>query len=469
MSKVGFDVGKRKKKILPSSPQVATIHALTHEGLGVTSVSGKKVFVFGALPGESVQFKYTRSHRRHDEGVLTQIEANPSPYRINPKCVHFGLCGGCSLQHILPSQQLKIKQDIVLEQLAHIGHLSVQSESLLPPLSSAQWGYRTKGRLGVRYVIKKEELLVGFRERGSNKIAKLERCEVLNPSIGEMLSPLKTMIQSLEGFDAIPQIEFAAGMGQTALIIRHLTPLNEKDLEKLIEFCKTKSNLETTISLYLQPEGNHSCYQLWPEKTTPDSEKNRLKYELTVGAHNLQYQFHPLDFTQINVAMNEQMVNLALELLSLHSTDKVLDLFCGLGNFSLAIATKAAFVIGVEGDEGMVQRASKNAALNNISNTEFFKADLFTEEMESLSLRVNKNGAITKILLDPPRSGAREIVEHIHLFSPEHIVYISCNSATFARDAGILVNQGKYRLEKVGIMDMFPHTQHVEVIGLFTK
>ncbi len=323
----------------------------------------------------------------------------------------------------------------------------------LAPLEGTVNGYRQKARLGVRYVDKKETLLVGFREQGNNKIAIIESCSVLDPRVGKHIQALRNVISSLEGRNVIPQIEVAIGGDEVALIFRHLEPLSDNDIDVLKSFCQTYQ-----FSLYLQPSGVESVHKVYP----PNTDLN-LKYELL--DQQLTYQFHPLDFTQVNHDINQKMVNQALALLNPKPTDTILDLFCGLGNFSLPFAQRSQTVVGVEGAPQMVERAKANADFNRLTNVEFHAFDLSKDFADQLWAKKKYD----KIIMDPPRCGAQEIVNQISILNPKEILYISCNPATFARDAAILVHQHGYHLAKVGVMDMFPHTAHVETIGLFLK
>ena len=445
---------KRKRKPLPTHPIQAVIESLTHDARGVTRINGKAVFIDGALPGEEVMFTYVDQHKRHDEGCVVEI-LKPSVHRVEPRCVHFSTCGGCSLQHMAPSEQIHAKQQILLDSLTHIG--KVTPESLLPPLTGPQWGYRRKGRLGAKYVLKKSEMLVGFREKRGHLLAQLTRCEVLHPVIGERIMELRTLFDSLHARQDIPQIEVAIGdkggdkgNPAAALVFRNLVTLDEHDIAKLCEFGE-----QYDFQIYLQPGGYESVTLLWPSSAT-------LSYGLP--EYNLEMFFSPTDFTQVNAEMNRAMISRTMELLDPQPADRVLDLFCGLGNFTLPLACRAGHVVGVEGDEKLVQRARENARHNGIANAEFHAADLNLMTSESWFGR-----GFNKILLDPPRTGALEIVKRLPEFEASRIVYVSCNPATLARDAAELVHRHGYRMRSAGVMDMFPHTTHVESIALFEK
>lgn len=428
----------------------AQIHGLSHDGRGIATISQKTTFLAGALPGESVTYRIHQKKSSYQEGEAIEI-INASPERTQPPCQHFGLCGGCSLQHMSIQQQLALKQQTLLEQLQHFGR--VTPKNILPPLMANSTGYRRKARLGVKYVIKKDKLLVGFREKNSNYLAELERCAVLHPSVGEHLQDLSALISSLDQYRAIPQIEVAIGDTDTALIFRHLEPLTATDKQKLINFGNEKH-----FHIYVQPNTPLPVERIWP--TTGE---DRLTY--TLPDHDLTFLFHPLDFTQINLEMNRMMVNQAIELLDLSPDDTVLDLFSGIGNFTLPMAKRTKSVTGVEGGEEMVKRAYDNAAYNHLNNTDFHAANLMAPNPSAPWI----NKKYDKILLDPPRAGAKEILPFVPQWQATRIVYVSCNPATLARDAGELVHQYGYQLTHAGIMNMFPHTAHIEAMAVFEK
>lgn len=437
----------RKRKKLPQEPQPASIESVSHEGRGIASIHGKTTFIHGALPGEEVLFKYTNRRARFDEGYTVEV-IKASPDRHVPECPHFGVCGGCSLQHLDSERQLEHKQKVLIQQLEHIG--SVKPEALFEPLTGDTWGYRRKARLGVKYVAKKEKVLVGFREIYSRFVADIDTCKVLHPSVGENLNALKDLIGGLTVYQKVPQIEVAVSDELTVLVVRHLQELTNDDREKLLLFEKTHQ-----VIFFLQPKGPESVTKLNQDSF------HGLKYRLP--DHDIEIVFQATDFTQVNMDINRKMVNRVIELLALTKDDQVLDLFCGLGNFTLPMARYCGQVTGVEGEAGLIERAKFNAMHNAIKNTDFITANLMDESLEATFLHRQYN----KILLDPPRSGAREILEKLNLSNTETLVYVSCNPATLARDAGILVKDKNMRLLKAGVMDMFPHTSHVESIALF--
>ena len=438
---------RRKHKPLPTEAFPADIESLDHDGRGVARVDGKATFIEGALPGEEVMFKYLSQRKTFDEGHVVEV-VQASPDRVAPKCIHFDMCGGCSLQHMAPQAQIQAKQQILLDSFKHIGN--VAPETVLAPLTAGHWGYRRKARLGCRYVFKKESMLVGFRERRSGLLAELTRCEVLHPAIGERIMELRALVGGLQAYKRMPQIEVAIGDETVALVFRNLDELAQADAERLIQFGQQHG-----IHIYLQPKGPDSAYLLWPDHS-------QLSYRLE--EFDLEMLFGPTDFTQVNAAINQKMVHRAVEMLDPQPDDRVLDLFCGLGNFTLPLARRAGEVVGVEGEEGLVQRARENAQHNDLSNVVFHSADLGQEPHRHPWF----GSGFDKLLIDPPRSGAYEIVKHVPAFGAGRIVYVSCNPATLARDAQVLVQAG-YRLKAAGVMDMFPHTTHVESIALFER
>ncbi len=437
-----------RRRRIPAEPVEVRIDSLSHDGRGVARIDGKVVFVEGALPGERVMFRYTGRRRSNDEGCVTEV-IEASPERVTPRCEWFERCGGCSLQHLDPDAQIAAKQRTLMEQLQRIGGL--EPPDILPPLTGPRWGYRHKARLGVRFVKAKGRVLVGFREKRSGYIVDMARCEVLHPVIGGRIQEIAEWIHSLQGCRRIPQIEVAVGDEVAALVIRHLDSLSEEDRVRLQAFGE-----QSGLHIYLQPEGPDSVSLLWPDRS-------RLAYRLP--EFELEFQFLPTDFTQVNSELNRAMVKRAVSLLDPRPDERVLDLFCGIGNFSLPLARLAGEVTGVEGDIGLVRRARENAARNGLENVSFHAADL-TEEMSATPW--GRKG-FDKILLDPPRSGALEILPWLRGLGATRIVYVSCNPATLARDAGELVKRHGYRLVSAGVMDMFPHTAHVESIALFER
>ncbi len=445
---------RTRKQRLPQEPVEAEIESLSHEGRGVAHIDGKAVFISGALPGEKVTFIYTSQRRSHDEGKIEEV-ITASPDRVEPKCRHYAICGGCSLQHLSSEAQINYKQQSMLDGLKHLG--KVEPEEIFEPMTGDSWGYRRKARLGVKFVYKKDKVLVGFRERHGGFLADMDSCEVLHESVGVKLQDFQTLIYKMESRDSTPQIEVAVGDENTALIVRHLKPLSAEDTQLWIGFAQ-----EHNFQLYLQPKGPDTVHLIWPE-----ADKNvGLYYEHK--EFDTKVAFGPQDFFQVNSSINTQMVPRAVELLKLTGTERVLDLFCGLGNFTLPIARHAAQVTGVEGDLVMVKRARETAIANGIENTDYYACNLMGTELELKSQPWLKK-KYDCILLDPPRSGAKEIIEHFGKLKAKRIVYVSCHPATLARDAGELVHTHGYKLVGAGVMDMFPQTAHVESIAVFER
>lgn len=445
---------RSRKQRLPADPVEVTIDSMAHDGRGVAHIEGKAVFVDGALPGERVSFLYTAKRSSHDEGKIHEV-LDPAPERVEARCEAFGLCGGCSLQHLDEKEQIGFKQQTLLENLKRLG--KVEPEEVLEPLTGPHWGYRRKARLGVRDVPKKGRVLVGFREKHSPYLANFTHCHVLHPSVGMKLEAISECIGDLSVSNRIAQIELSIGgreedgNDRVAMVFRNLDPLTADDEARLRAF-----SVDHGFDLYLQPGG--------PDTVVPLSEGvGELSY--TLPDFGVEMFFGPMDFTQVNNDINRSMVARAMELLDPQGDERILDLFCGLGNFTLPIARSAGKVIGVEGDKELVRRAGENAERNGVENAEFHVADLTQDLTGEPWLR----DGIDKLLIDPPRSGALEVIPHAVALKPRRIVYVSCNPSTLARDAGELVNTHGYKLLKAGVMDMFPHTSHVESIALFEK
>ena len=441
-------MSRRRRRKFSRDPFEARVEDLSHDGRGVATHDEKKVFIHGALPGERVMARLTDRKRHYDEGeVLEVLEASPD--RIEPECPHFGQCGGCSLQHLDPARQIEYKDRTLRQNLARIG--KVEPETWWEPLTGPLWAYRRRARLSVRYVHKKERVLVGFRERYGAFVADMQSCAVLKPSVAAQLENLAAMILSMEAKRSIPQIEVACGDQQDALVFRHLEPLSEGDLDKLRDFARNSG-----IAVLLQPKGPASIVALEPET---------VELSFALPDFGLDLAFGPSDFVQVNGEMNRRMVERAVGLLDPGEDDRVLDLFCGLGNFTLPIATRAGGVVGVEGDAELVRKGSENARRNGLENAAFFMADLNEEPSGAPWLKPGYD----KVLVDPPRSGAEFILPHIAASGAWRLVYVSCHPASLARDAGILGREHGFTLKGAGVMDMFPHTGHVESIALFER
>jgi 23S rRNA (uracil1939-C5)-methyltransferase len=427
--------------------ETGLVAALTHEGAGVVH-AGKAAFVAGALPGEMIRFRRRRSHGQHDEAQLEEI-LTPSPERVTPGCRHFDICGGCALQHLEASAQLRLKEAQLRDNLQRLARAT--PSRWLAPIPGPSFGYRRRARLGVKYVERKDHVVVGFRERSSNLIAAIDRCEVLSPPMDALITPLRELIARLSIRARLPQIEVAVADNAVALIMRVLDAPSDSDRQVLLEFEQQRG-----VSIYLQPGGIGTVQPLSPGAPV-------LSYQLPES--QLELSFLPTDFVQINAVVNRALVSEALRLLELTAESQVLDLYCGLGNFSLALARHAGQVVGVEGDPALVERARANAARNAITNAQFHKADLSRDISDAPWL---KQG-YTHVLIDPPRIGARELLPRIAQLAPERLLYVSCHPATLARDIGILVHEHGFELLAAGVVDMFAHTAHVESVALLAS
>lgn len=441
-------MSRRRRRKFPREPFEVTVEDLSHDGRGVATHDEKKVFIHGALPGEKVLARLTDRRRHYDEGETLEI-LEASKHRVEPRCPHFGQCGGCSLQHLEPAKQIEAKNHTLEQNLSRIG--KVMPETFWQPLTGPLWDYRRKARLSARYVHKKERVLVGFRERYGAFVADMQECHVLDPRIENHLDELSGLIFSMDARRTIPQIEVSCGDDQSALIFRHLEPLSEGDMGKLRSFAQSSG-----IAVLLQPKGPSTVHCLEPSE---------VELGFSLPAFGLDLQFGPSDFIQVNGEMNRKMVHRAIELLDPQEGDRVLDLFCGLGNFTLPIATRAGSVVGVEGDAELVRKGTENARRNGLENVSFYAADLNEEPAGAPWLK----GGYDKVLVDPPRSGAEFILPHIAASGAWRVVYVSCHPASLARDAGILVSEHGFTLKGAGVMDMFPHTGHVESIALFER
>lgn len=433
-----------------SVPHIARIESLEHEGRGVTHVEGKTIFIDGALTGERVEYA---SYRRKPSYELAQtvnvIEA--SSQRVVPRCRWFGICGGCSMQHLDASAQAAAKQRVLEDALWHIAR--VRAQALYPAIHGMPWGYRFRARISVRLVPKKGGVLVGFHERRSSYVADMTSCEVLPPHVSALLPRLRELVSAMSRPDRLPQIEVAVGDATTALVLRHLEPLTEHDRELLAEFA-----VRHAIDWWLQPAGPDTVAPLDPESFA------RLWYDLP--EFGIRMHFRPTEFTQVNFGINRMLIRRAMRLLEPAPGERIADMFCGLGNFTLPISRLGAHVVGVEGSRGLTLRAEHNARDNGLAErTEFRVANLF--EMTNENLRAL--GRFDKMLIDPPREGAVELVKSFGDDAPPRVVYISCNPATLARDAAVLVHEKGYSLRGAGIANMFPQTSHVESIALFER
>jgi 23S rRNA (uracil1939-C5)-methyltransferase len=425
-----------------------TIDRMSHDGRGITQWNGKTLFVDGSLPGERISARLVRDHARYAEARLDKL-LEASPERVESLCAHYVECGGCQLQHFDAEQQVVFKQAAVLQQLELWG--GVKPKHILPPIRSASQGYRRCARLGIDYT--NGEVTLGFRKRNSKQLVQVDLCSVLAPELNSLLAPLKTWLTELRAAEAVTHLELIHTEQKTAVVLRHVQPLTDIDLLNL-----TNLSAELNFTVWLQGSEAHQLQDLTGQDVDP-----RMSYRLP--DYELELDFHPQDFIQVNPEVNAQMIAQAVQLLKLKGDERVLDLFCGIGNFTLPLAGKCAEVIGIEAVDSMVQRGRENAAKLGIKNAQFTAANLLTMTEHRLNQTCGK---IDAVLLDPPRDGAKEIIAKLPQLSPKRIVYVSCNPATLARDAKVLLAAG-YQLDSVGVLDMFPHTAHVESMALFIK
>jgi 23S rRNA (uracil1939-C5)-methyltransferase len=425
----------------------APVTALSHDGRGIARVKGKTLFIEDALPGEEVSFRFLRRRRDFDEAQAVEI-IHAAAERVTPRCAQYGVCGGCVLQHLDPAAQVAAKQRTLLDNLRRIG--GVSPDAILPPLLGPIWGYRRRARLSV-HSDGPEGVRVGFTERHRPYVTATERCHVLDPKVGELITPLAELISSLSISARLPQIEVAVGDATTVLLMRVLSPASEQDKDKLVAF-----EIRHGIHIELQSVAGGTGVPLHGESV-------RLHYRLTEPGVDIDFQ--PMDFIQVNGEVNSKLVQLALRELDPQPDDALLDLFSGLGNFTLPLARQAASVTGVEGELGLVQRARANAERNGLSNAGFEQADLFATEQSGAWAKRK----YARILLDPPRAGAREVIGLFPRFEAVKLVYVSCHPATLARDVKVLVEDQGWRLARAGVLDMFPHTAHVESIAVLER
>jgi 23S rRNA (uracil1939-C5)-methyltransferase len=434
---------------LPAA-EIAEVTALTLEGSGVLRAGGKRVLVPGALAGEEVLFHRRRRRRNYDEGSLVEVR-RASPDRVEPRCEYFGACGGCSLQHLSPDAQLGMKQATLTDSLARIAGLT--PANILAPVRGAVWGYRRKARLGVRYVEKKGRVLVGFREVEKPWVADMLHCATVAPAISRLIEPLSSLIGSLSLRARLPQVEATAADNATALVLRVLDRATTADREKLCHFANAHK-----VRIYLQPGNEASVAELQPQPGAPELQYGIPEFDVSLS-------FGPTDFVQVHGEVNRLMISQAVSLLAPASTDRVLDLYCGIGNFTLPLARRAGEVVGLEGATTAVSRGRQNALLAGLANARFVEADLAGAGAEGAWTRER----FDLVLLDPPRTGAAELLPALGKVAARRIVYVSCHPGTLARDAARLVREYGYQLTSAGILDMFPHTSHVESMALFER
>jgi 23S rRNA (uracil1939-C5)-methyltransferase len=431
--------------------EIGVVAAITHEGEGIVR-EAKTAFVAGALPGERIRFRRTKRHRQHDDAELLEV-LEPAADRVVPRCAHFGLCGGCALQHLDPTSQIAAKQRELQDNLERIARAT--PDEWLEPMRGPVWNYRRRARLGVKYVARKGRVLVGFRERLAPYIAHLVQCEVLSAPAGTLITPLADMIMTLSIRDRLPQIEVAVADNAVALVMRVMATPTESDLITLRDF-----EANYGLRLYLQPAGLDSVRRL---DAGPEGRAEEAPLNYRLPAFDLTVELNPTDFIQVNGAINEALVSRAVELLDPDPGSAVLDLYCGLGNFTLALARKAGRVVGVEGDRELVRRGAENARRNGVANAEFHLADLMQPLSGSASWLASK---YPYVLLDPPRAGAREMLPTVARLAPKRVLYISCHPGSLARDIGMMVHDHGFRLRAAGVLDMFPHTTHVESLAV---
>jgi 23S rRNA (uracil1939-C5)-methyltransferase len=429
------------------------VESLDLEANGVARHEGKVVFVRGALPGETVTARIVRRKPRFDVAETVTVERQ-SAQRVTPRCPHFGVCGGCSMQHVEPRAQVSIKQRVLEDTLWHLGKL--RPDTLLAPIWGPDYGYRHRARLSVRHVPKKGGVLVGFHERGSSYVADMQSCHVLPPAVAALLLPLRELVAGLSMRDRMPQVEVAQGADVLALVFRILQAPTDSDRALFRAF-----GARHRVEIWMQPTGPDTIELFW----SPEGEASTLHYALP--EFGVTMPFRPTDFTQVNAAINETLVGRAVRLLDPQPTDRVADLFCGLGNFTLPLATRAAEALGIEGSAALVQRAQDNARANGLDRRVSFRvANLFSMTPESWAAL----GQFDRVLIDPPREGALAVAQALAAPAarrPTRLVYVSCNPATLARDAGVLVHEGGWSLRAAGVVNMFPHTSHVESIAVF--
>lgn len=427
-----------------------TIESLDQEGRGIAHEDGKVIFIEGALTGEVVSYA---SYRKKPAFELAQMTAlhRAASIRVQPKCVHYGVCGGCSMQHLDPRVQVAVKQRILEDSLERIG--KVKPETILPAIYGQAWGYRERARISAKYVIKKGKMLVGFHEKRSSFVADMQNCEILEPKIAGLIKPLASLLEGLSIRDKLPQIEVAVGENVDVLVLRIMAALSVEDEAALRAFAD-----QHRIQFWLQSKG--------PETVAPFYPLDAPALTYSLPEFDVTMPFAPGEFTQVNSELNRVMISRAMRLLAAKPGERIADFFCGLGNFTLPIARSGAKVLGVEGSDALVKRAAQNAAYNDLSgNTGFAAMNLF--EMDEA--RLAGLGKFDKWLIDPPRDGAMELVKAISpKIAPDLIVYVSCNPATLARDTAELVQKG-YRLKSAGVMNMFPQTSHVESIAVFER
>ncbi len=438
----------RRRKSFPE--ETARIRDITVDGRGIAETDGKTAFIDGAITGETIKFRRSRSHSNYDEALLLEV-LEPSTDRITPACEYFGQCGGCALQHLDYGAQLTLKQQSLLQALQRIAN--VTPTTVLPPLAGRPFGYRRRARLGARVVEKKGRLLLGFREKRDSCVTDMASCATLEPELSRLIPGLTKLVDSLHIRNRVPQIEMSKGDNAISLVIRVLDAPGVEDRRLMQQFVAAEC-----VQVWLQPGGPASI-----EPLEPGSQPDDLWYALP--DYDIQLAFGPLDFIQVNQDMNQRMITQAMQLAVPQPHERVLDLFCGIGNFSLALARLAGEVVGIELDPAMVRKAQSNAERNKLTNAHFHAVDLAAADV--LSDRWGKDFDL--VVIDPPRAGAQEVLPHVAATGARRILYVSCHPGTLARDAGILCSTYGYKLSAAGAMDMFPQTSHVEAMALFER
>ncbi len=441
-------MARQRRRKLMEQPIEVVIEDLSHDGRGIARVNGKVMFVNGALPGEKVMVKHTGGNKNFEEGLAIEI-LEASEDRVEAKCGFYEVCNGCTMMHLAPQKQIEFKQNTLKQNLLKMA--KIKPEEWMLPLTADSWHYRRRARLSVRWVVAKDKVLVGFREKEGRYVADMDYCEILQKPLDDLLKPLAGMIEKLFIRQHIAQIEASIADDDVALIIRHLKPIRDDDEKILLDFAE-----EQGVRIYSQSKGPKTIFEM--------TKKDRPLF-FDMPEYNIRMEFLPSDFIQVNGKMNDKMISQAMNLLDVQADDVILDLFCGLGNFTLPLATKVKEIVGIEGEQSLVDRAIANAKLNQLNNVEFEVADLRRNHEHSEWFKKD----YSKVLIDPPRSGAWEVLPLIAQTKANTLLYVSCHPASLARDTDRLVNQLGFKLVKAGVMDMFPHTSHVESIALFTR
>ncbi len=441
-------MARRRKRKLMDQPIEVVIDDLSHDGRGIARVDGKVMFVSGALPKEKVIVKHTGGNKNFEEGQTVEV-IEASEDRVEAQCQYYDVCNGCTMMHLSPEKQISFKQNTLKQNLLKMA--KIEPESWMLPLTDQSWHYRRRARLSVRWVIAKDKVLVGFREKNGRYVADMDYCEVLRGPLDELLKPLAEMVAQLRIKQHVAQIEASVADNDVALIVRHLKPIGIEDKKVLMDFAE-----QYDVRIYSQSKGPKTVFEM--------TKKDRPLY-FDMPDYDVRMEFLPNDFIQVNAGMNMKMINQALSLLRVDKNDVILDLFCGLGNFTLPLAKHVKSVVGIEGEKSLVERAIHNAEINDLKNVSFHEADLRQDHQNSDWFQHDFN----KVLIDPPRSGAWEVLPLIAETKADCLLYVSCHPASLARDADRLVNELGFKLVKAGVMDMFPHTSHVESMALFVR